>query len=641
MGRRRAGAIALTLGLALIVGCTPDGGDQPTPTESAVTSTAPPADLPPADDVAGALAEGLTGMDVSGIAVGDPEQAQTDLEDILAGMGTRTPTVTLKTVEYSPSEGGAAAVLEHVWDIGVDGWTYETRAPLEHTEDGWQVTWTPQLIHSQLTSDSRLRMSRSWPKRAPINDNSGLALVEERTLYRVGIDKSRIEESEWATSAASLATIVGIDPDAYSSRVLAGGDKQYVVALTMRQEQISPEISDVPGSLVQETKGVVGPADNWGVSLLGTVGHPNAEQIAESDGELTAQDTIGLSGLQSRYEERLRGIPEIKVELVGRNTEEDPNAASEFEPQTLFDQASSVGDPLSLSLDRDLQTRAEEVLSTQEGLATLVVIRPSDGALLAAANSPAAGVYPQATFGKFAPGSTFKVVSALAMLRAGFTATSPVKCDPTLNVSGYEFGNYSGYPAAMTGTITLTQALAHSCNTSFAAAAASITPEQLHAAAATLGVGTDYDAGFTSYFGTVAPNNTAIDRAASMIGQGQITMSPLGMAAVAASVASGKTTIPWLVEGTQAEPEAAPLTEEEAAQLQQMMSAVVTDGSAKVLEGLMTGAKTGTAQWGPVGDYQTHAWMIAWNADYAVASFVEVGDSGSGTAAPLIIELFS
>lgn len=640
MRRRRAAAIAIALGLALVGGCTP-GGEDPTAVETPVASSEPPADLPPADDVVADLAEALGSLDVTELPVTDPEAAQEEIEAIFVGMDGLTPTVTAGPVEYSESDASAVATLTHTYDIGLEGWTFETRAPLAFVDDEWEVSWTPQLLHSQLTSDSRLRHTRSLPKRAPINDNAGLALVEERSLFQVGIDKARVVEAEWETAAGDLARVLDIDEAAYVAKVLAGGAKQFVVARTMRQEEISPDVSGVPGAIVVETKAMVPPGDTWAISLLGQVGRPTAEQVEASDGNIQAQDTIGLSGLQSRYESRLRGVPEVRVELVGRNTANDPSAADEFETQSLFQQDSSVGDPLELSLDRELQTRAEEVLATQEGLATLVVIRPSDGALLAAANSPTAGVFPQATFGKFAPGSTFKVVSTLAMLRNGFTPTSPVQCPATLDVAGHTFGNYSGYPASMTGTITLTQALAHSCNTSFTAAAASITPDQLHAAAASLGVGTDYDAGFTSNFGTVEPNNSPIDRAASMIGQGQVTMSPLGMAAVAASVASGRTTIPWLVEGTQAEPTAAPLTEAEAVQLQQMMGAVVSEGSASVLSGLMTGAKTGTAQFGPVDAYQTHAWMISWNANYAVAAFVEVGESGSATAAPLIIDLFS
>ena len=54
-----------------------------------------------------------------------------------------------------------------------------------------------------------------------------------------------------------------------------------------------------------------------------------------------------------------------------------------------------------------------------------------------------------------------------------------------------------------------------------------------------------------------------------------------------------------------------------------------------------TGAKSGTAEWGKTGAQQTHAWMIAYNENYAVSAFVEVGDSGGTTAAPLIVQLFS
>ena len=362
--------------------------------------------------------------------------------------------------------------------------------------------------------------------------------------------------------------------------------------------------------------------------------------IDKSDGKLTAQDRIGLSGLQARYDDQLRGVPSVKIDIVARRDAGGGSASPAPEPKPVFQQDQSVSTGINTSLSRDLQTKAEEVLATQTGIASLVVIDVKTGGLLVAAQSPPAGAFPHATFGKYAPGSTFKAVSALAMLRDGLTPDSTVQCPTSLKVGTYTFGNYSGYPSGATGSIPFTTAFKESCNTAFAGAAAGITSEQLHGAAGSLGVGTDYDAGFTSNFGTVAPANN-IDRAASMIGQGQVTMSPLGMATVAASIAAGKTVIPWLVEGKQAVPTAAPLTANEAAQLQTMMKATVDSGTGKSLQGVMIGAKTGTAQWGPADALQTHAWMIAYNENYAVSSFVEVGDSGGSTAAPLIIQLFS
>ncbi len=637
MVRRRLLALALVLAATLTLGCAP-ALPSPTPSGSA---TLPPPDLPAADDVVSALADGLAKQDVGAIATADPTAAQAELKAVFAGMDGLAPAVTVKSIVYDGANNSATATLEQAYQIGTGGWTFTTQAGLRYEGSAWLIDWTPQIIHPQLTSDSRLRHQRKTAKRAPINDSEGLALVEERSVYQLGLDKSQVVEAEWSTAAGDLAALLGIDAAAFTAKVLAGGPKQFVVAKTVRQEEIPPTIGSVPGAQVVETKAMIAPSATFALSLLGTVGTPTTEQVADSKGQIWPTDTVGLSGLQARYDEQLRGVPEVNVDLVGRKSEKDPKAAQEFKEQNLFHQDASVGTPLELGLDRALQEKAESVLADQQGVAAIVVIRPGDGALLAAANSTAAGAFPQATYGKFAPGSTFKVVTSLAMLRGGFTPTSPVKCPSTLDVSGHVFNNYSDYPSNMLGTITLTQALANSCNTAFAGAASSITPERLHSAAASLGVGTDYDAGFTSNFGTVQPNNSAIDRAASMIGQGQITMSPMAMASVAASVASGQTTIPWLVKGRQAKSTADPLTAQEAKDLQQMMRAVVTDGSGRVLAGLMDGAKTGTAEFGTAGNYQTHAWMIAWNSNYAVAAFVEVGKSGSSTAAPLIKALFS
>ncbi|WP_158600480.1 penicillin-binding transpeptidase domain-containing protein [Tessaracoccus antarcticus] len=639
MQRRGWIAAALTVGL-LAAGCSPGGGDGSRGPTPGVESTSA-INLPAADALTKALAAALTAFDVTLLPVEDPAAAQAELVSIFAGMDGITPTVTVGGIDYSPTDPSARAKLTFTYALGEQGWTYDTVAPLKLVDDKWRIEWTPTLIHPQLTSDSRLRHQRKLPRRAAINDNLGLALVEERTLYQVGIDKSQVPEAEWAASAAQLAALAEVDAVQFQAKVAAGGPRQFVVARTMTQEEISPDVGKVKGAQVVPTTAMVPVSDTFAASLLGIVGAPTPKMLADKNADVFSSDTVGLSGLQARYEKQLRGVPEIRVDLVGRKTDDDATAGDAFEEENLFLQDASAPVAVDLSLDRDLQTKAETVLSTQPGLAALVVINNSDGALLAAANSPAAGTFPQATFGKFAPGSTFKVVSSLAMLRGGLTPASAVKCPANLTVANKTFKNYSDYPASKLGSITLIQALANSCNTAFAAAAGSVTPEQLHAAAGSLGVGTDYDAGFTTNFGTVEPNNSPIDRAASMIGQGQITMSPMGMAAVAASVASGKTTIPWLVKGKQATSTAQALTAQEATQLQQMMMAVVTDGSGRSLAGLMKGAKTGTAEYGTVGAYKTHGWMIAWNDKVSVAAFVEEGVSGSTSAAPLIKALFS
>ena len=126
-----------------------------------------------------------------------------------------------------------------------------------------------------------------------------------------------------------------------------------------------------------------------------------------------------------------------------------------------------------------------------------------------------------------------------------------------------------------------------------------------------------------------------------MIGQGQVLASPMAMAAVAASVAAGRTVVPLLLpdQAPDGRRPAEPLTGARPPRCAALLRGVVTRGSGSGLAdvpGPPVLAKTGTAEFGDAEPLRTHAWMIAAQGDLAVAVFVEVGESGSGTAGPLL-----
>jgi cell division protein FtsI/penicillin-binding protein 2 len=280
----------------------------------------------------------------------------------------------------------------------------------------------------------------------------------------------------------------------------------------------------------------------------------------------------------------------------------------------LFEAKPLPGKPLTTTLNVDLQRLAEKTLAKTKPASALVAVRPSTGAIVAAANGEGSRGQSLATVGRAAPGSTFKVVSALALLRADLTPKSAVRCSPTVTVDGRKFSNYSDYPRSEQGRITLRTALAQSCNTAFIGQRRKLDRSSLADAAGSLGFGIDYDVGFPSFFGSLPDDPTATGRAAAMIGQGKVEASPMAMAAVVASVAAGETVIPHLVDGQQATSKGKPLTDQEARQLRGMMRAVVNEGSGRVL-GNLAGpavlAKTGTAEYGASKPLKTHAWMIA------------------------------
>jgi cell division protein FtsI/penicillin-binding protein 2 len=215
-----------------------------------------------------------------------------------------------------------------------------------------------------------------------------------------------------------------------------------------------------------------------------------------------------------------------------------------------------------------------------------------------------------------------------------------------VTVDGREYQNAPTYPQSALGNIPLRQALAQSCNTAFIAEADTVSQQQLADSAAALGIGVETTLGLPAFFGAVPAEAEGTAHAAAMIGQGQVLVSPLALTTLAASVSSGQRVLPQLVIEEDSGPEAsasasptAPVTAEEAAMLTEMMRAVVTEGGAYMLAdipGEPVAAKTGTAEYGTEDPPRTHAWMIAFQGDLAVAVFVEDGDYGSTSGGPLM-----
>lgn len=522
-------------------------------------------------------------------------------------------------------------------------WTYTTTGRLELVETGeeeqWQAVWSPELLHPDLTDGDQLRMSRESAPRADILGAGGTALVTDRDVFRVGIDKTRFDDGvtddELRASARELADVVGVDAESFAERVVAAGEAAFVEAITFRRADAEPllsEISNVTGGRALDDTMPLAPTREFARPLLGTVGDATAEIIDESGGLIQQGDQVGLSGMQHIYDAQLRGTAGVTVELV----------PADGEPTVLYENEPVPGEDLVTTLDRDLQIHAESVLADVGPPSGIVAIEASTGAVRAAASGPGGDGYSTATLGQYAPGSTFKVATALALLRAGVSPEDAVACPETLTVDGREFGNYSGYPNGALGDITLATAVAESCNTAFMGERDRISQQDIADAAASLGVGHDVDLGYPAFLGSVPAEADGTAHAAAMIGQGEVLASPLAMATVAASVAAGETVLPRLV-GEElpagATGDAVPVTGDEAAQLEAMMREAVDYGSASFLQGVPgepVAAKTGTAEYGSGDEAGLHAWMIAIQGDLAVAVFVEQGESGSETAGPLL-----
>jgi cell division protein FtsI/penicillin-binding protein 2 len=655
--RTRNTVVLILAALLVLAGCT-SGGAGPRP------------GVPDAE--VSALTTALAKGTLDGVPLVDAAGAQDDLTAALGSMN-EFPTVTSSTVTVD-QEGAAyiaTADLTVTWNLPGGEWTYETKAILDHDSE-WKVRWSPEILHPQLTSATRLTRVQQLGDRGAVLDRNGATIAGLQDGYRVGLDKTFIPSTEWERSARRLAQVVGINEDAYVKKVLGYGPKAWVPAASIPGYAPPAGVYDVPGATADKAT-VYGPAADrprtFAQPLVGIVGEATAAIIEKSEGLLVPGDVVGLSGLQLLYDEQLRGTPGVTVSLTarpapkpsagpstpstptpgsGQSSVEPSETASETStptppesgtptPQpdvTLLEREAVAGTPLKLTLDVKAQAQAEQAIAAS-GQAALVAVNPSTGEILAAATTGAQESL--STQGRFPPGSTFKTVSALALLRAGLTAESTVQCSATTVVNGRTIKNYSDYPSSKLGAIPLRTAFAESCNTAFVSNQNKLSAGALSDAAGSLGVGIDYEPGFYSFWGQVPSPTEPVARAEAMIGQGEVLTSPLAMAAVASSVAAGKTIVPSLIPGKTVTPKGTPLTSAEAATLQSLMSAVVTEGSGTSLRGVVTGAKSGTAEWSDKGTLRTHAWMIGYKAtSLAVSVFVAGGQSGTQTAGPVL-----
>ena len=604
-----------------------------------------------AQELADALSYGeLTSLSFS---QGTPEEAQDLWDRSVAGLGDSKPTVKVEEVTDGGGDEPSTARLSYSWRLAGTSkpWTYRTTARLTPaSDDGWQVRLAPTLVHPDLRTGERLRLVRTFADRGDILGAGGAELVTERKVQRFGIDKTTVAKPRQAAAARTLATRLGIDVSSYVDKVTSAGDKAFVEALVLRGAEAEAALNAgagrVDGVAVLRDTMPLAPTREFARPVLGTVGPVTAEIVKKSGGVYRAGDEAGVSGLEARYDEQLRGTPGATVEIVGAG-EAASSTEGTGDDRELFRDPAESGTALRTTLDIGLQRLAERTLSGVRPASAVVAIRPSTGDLLAVASGQGSDGLSTATVGQYAPGSTFKVVSSLALLRSGLRPASSVSCPATTVVDGKRFKNYDDYPADGLGRIPFSTAVANSCNTAFINERNTVSQADLAEAAASLGLGVDHDLGFPAYFGSVprtaAEAGSETGHAASMIGQGKVVASPMAMAAVAASVADGRVVVPRLLPDQETDETAAakPLTAREADRLRTLMRGVVTRGSGSFLADLPGPpvlAKTGTAEFGDAAPLQTHAWMIGAQGDLAVAVFVDVGDSGSGTAGPILEE---
>jgi hypothetical protein len=310
------------------------------------------------------------------------------------------------------------------------------------------------------------------------------------------------------------------------------------------------------------------------------------------------------------------------------------------------------------SIDPKVQSAIEAALSKypQSGM---VAIQPSTGNILGMASNDS--TFPALAYrAARAPGSTFKVITTALALQKGLSVSTGVNCSPNVTVEGQVINNDSSLRNGLPAGATLKDGFLQSCNTAFVHLAldgklGSDYTALSNEAKNYFGMDQKWDLGLgPATYGTggdqqVPPATGLGDFAREAFGQSGITMSPLTMASVAATVANGSFKQPVLVPGTQSPATTQPLPSGVDAQLTTLMQGVInsSEGTAAGVfpTGLGLAGKTGSAEQAesakPGG--KTDSWMIVFDKRHNIAFGALVVDGGFGrdAAGPAINKVLS
>ncbi|MGL5828215.1 MAG: penicillin-binding transpeptidase domain-containing protein, partial [Angustibacter sp.] len=421
--------------------------------------------------------------------------------------------------------------------------------------------------------------------------------------------------------AAKLGALVDVSPATLATKISAAKPTDFVEAITLRESdftRIADKLLALDGVVIREQELPLAPTREFARAFLGTVGPVTADIVEESRGRYRSGDQVGLSGIQRQFNDQLTGTAGLAI-MSG--------------DKEIFATPPKPGKPLTVTLEAKIQQSADAALIGTTSPSAIVAVRISSGALVAVANSPATGLN-RALVGRYAPGSTFKMVSTLALMQKGLSADQTVNCPKEIAVSGRKFGNYQGEEF---GSVPFSRDFALSCNTAFIGLSEQLSSSDLQNTAASLGVGQKWPLGVEAFTGSVPQTVSDVDLAAATIGQGRSELSPAALAVATAAMARGSYLPPTLVNPPKAAGQPKPLPAA-AAEVGKLMRLVVTDGTGAALKSVAGGpvsGKTGTAEFGTDSPPKTRAWMIGWQGDLAFAVLVEEGKSGGTVAGPV------
>jgi penicillin-binding protein 2 len=553
--------------------------------------------------------------------------------------------------------------------------------------------WYLQIIKAEdfryLSENNRLRTVPVAAARGAILDRNGKLLVGNQPSFSVAVIRQEVKDRDVLLSR--LARYLDLDMAELQEKwnKSRGAAKYYpfIVASGISRDQLEfleENRLRLPGVDV-EMKPVREYADGGlALHLLGYLGQITDDELERDDFDgYNAGDYIGKGGVERAFERDLHGRDggrELEVDARGRIL------------RTVSESLPAVGKSLMLTIDLDVQKKAEEALGSQAGAA--VALDVNTGEVLAFASTPAFDpedfsgrmsrekwqaylddkrhpLENKALKGQYPPGSTFKIITALAGLEEGL-----IDEHTTVHCKGsYQLGNhvFKCWEKHGHGDVNLKKALKQSCDVYFYQLAERLGVDKIAVYAKKFHLGEPLGIGLQGEKGGMIPTAAWKEKKFGQkwmrgetlpvgIGQGYVLATPIQLASMIATVANGGTIYrpflvkkvldqdgkvlreyrPQVIGNAGIKPMSLKLVDEG---LQAVVNEAGGTGGAARLYEVQVAGKTGTSQVvklhkGPSSyEHRDHALFVAFapveKPEIAVAVVVEHGEHGGGSAAPV------
>jgi cell division protein FtsI/penicillin-binding protein 2 len=505
-------------------------------------------------------------------------------------------------------------------------WTYQGHFGLRRVGDNWKVVWAPSVINPNLGPGERLAVVTTFPDRAAVLDAKGNPLQVNATAYVLGVVPDRL--SSPAKTAQAFAKPTGLQAGQVLGQITAAPPHSFLPLATLdppTYARLLPSLRAVPGLEVRPESQRLFQSKATG--LVGSVGSEINKRL-RADGALYAPGTtVGLSGLERKYQRELLGTPTTEVVAV--------NPAGQ-QTGVLAQWPGTAGTPVRTTIDSSVQDAALTALDGRPNSGEIVAVRASTGEILAVAQHQASGALPAggALNAKLAPGTAFTIVSAAALAQKDVSPSTSVSCARSFNVGGQAFTSEG------TGELRpFSTDFAEGCGTAFAALSERLTASDWAQVVKEFGIGAEWPGLQVPAFSGSVPSTTGqANLAAQTIGQGSVRMSLLSMAMVAATVDAGRWHVPQVLQASDPPTAGAVLDADAMNTVRGLMRGAVRSGAAQAA------SRSGPQVYGQVGMVHTGSgwtsWFVGYRGDIAIAA-IETGKTPQLSAAALAGAFFS